>query len=260
MENILTKSDGFLLLFVYGVVMIFVSILISRKKDRSLKEFLLANKNVGIFAGAMSIASSWIWAPALFLSSQIAYEKGLAGFFWFLFPNILALLLFAFLAVKIRKIFPNGFTFPEYIKKRHGKKVHIVYLIQFLTLQIFAFSVQILAGATLIHIISGLSFYLIAIVLVTIVLIYSAIGGLRASIFTDYIQMSLILFICFLVVPWFLYQAGDFSIIKSGASGILNGSTNIFDPWILYSFGIPTTIGLLAGPIGDQMHWQRAFA
>jgi SSS family transporter len=260
MENLLTKNEGILLLVIYGMIMIFLSFWISRKKENNLKEFLLANKKVGIFMGAMSIASSWIWAPALFLSSQKAYEQGLAGFFWFLFPNILALIVFAPLGLKIRKVLPNGFTFPQYIKKRHGGKVHILYLIQFLSLQIFAFAVQILAGASIIHIISGLSFHFVALLLVGIVLIYSAIGGLRASIVTDYIQMSLILFVSFLVAPWILFQIGDISVVSSGMKGVSGEFGNIFNPWVFYSFGIPTTIGLLAGPIGDQMHWQRAYA
>ena len=29
---------------------------------------------------------------------------------------------------------------------------------------------------------------------------------------------------------------------------------------VAYSFGITVTIGLMAGPVGDQQHWQRAFS
>ena len=38
--------------------------------------------------GGTSIAASWIWAPALFVSVQLAYEKGIAGIFWFTIPNV----------------------------------------------------------------------------------------------------------------------------------------------------------------------------
>ena len=37
---------------------------------------------------AMSIAATWIWSPAIFVSSSIAYFNGLYGFLWFLIPNI----------------------------------------------------------------------------------------------------------------------------------------------------------------------------
>ena len=36
----------------------------------------------------------------------------------------------------------------------------------------------------------------------------------------------------------------------------MNGSTNVFDPWISYTFGIPATLGLISGPIADQMFYR----
>ena len=92
--------------------------------------FLVANRNVNWMLGGASIAASWIWAPALFVSVQMAYQKGLAGLFWFTAPNILALAVFALLAPRIRQKMPEGFTFPQYIKHRLGSnRVHRVFLI-----------------------------------------------------------------------------------------------------------------------------------
>ncbi|HEY9785724.1 MAG TPA: hypothetical protein V6D17_10005 [Candidatus Obscuribacterales bacterium] len=50
----------------------------------------------------------------------MAYQKGLAGIFWFTFPNIMALAIFALLAPKTRVRMPEGFTFPQYIRHRLG--------------------------------------------------------------------------------------------------------------------------------------------
>ena len=47
--------------------------------------------------------------------------------------------------------------------------------------------------------------------------------------------------------------------ILSGLEGV-RGSLNPFDPWIAYSFGIPATLGLISGPMTDQMFYQRALA
>ena len=79
------------------------------------------------FVGGSSIAASWIWAPALFVSVQLAYQKGLPGIFWFTFPNIIALAIFAFLAPAIRKKMPEGYTLPQYIRYRlQSEKAHKV--------------------------------------------------------------------------------------------------------------------------------------
>ncbi|MFA6797465.1 MAG: hypothetical protein WCR40_02060 [Candidatus Paceibacterota bacterium] len=196
----------------------------------------------------------------MFVAAQKSFEQGLSGAFWFIFPNFLALLVFAPFALKVRKILPKGYTFPQFIKMRHGKGVHVLYMIQFLILQICSFAVQILAGATLIKTLSGLPFLAVAIVLVLIVLIYAIIGGLRASVATDYVQMGLIFIVLLVTIPWVITKAGGFEIISAGLAGFSGKFGNIFDPWVFYSFGIPTVIGLLSGPIGDQMHWQRAYS
>lgn len=260
MENILTPAEGIVLLTIYGAVMIAATVLVSHRRHQDTPEFLLAGRGVSVLFGAMSIAAAWIWAPALFVSSQKAYEQGLPGAFWFIFPNLLALLVFAPLGLRVRQVLPKGYTFPQYIRLRHGKGVHILYLIQFVGLQLCSFAVQILAGATLIHTVSGLPFSLVAAFLVLIVLTYSLLGGLRASVATDFIQMFLILTICAVSVPWVISEAGGFRAVTAGFGGASGNFGNLFDPWVAYSFGISTTIGLLSGPIGDQMHWQRAYA
>lgn len=265
MQQILTPNQGILLLLLYGAVMISATLVVRHLQRRKrakmdMPEFLLANRGVGIVPGAMSIAASWIWAPALFVSSQKAFEQGLPGAFWFVFPNLLALLVFAPLALKVRKAFPQGYTLPQLIRERHGTGVHRLYMIQFVGLQLCSFAVQILAGATLIQMLSGLSFTAVGLLLITIVLIYSVLGGLRASVTTDYIQIAAILAICAVTIPWAISKAGGFSAVSAGFAGASGNFGNIFDPWIFYSFGISTTIGLLSGPIGDQMHWQRAYA
>ncbi|MGH8488882.1 MAG: sodium:solute symporter family transporter [Gammaproteobacteria bacterium] len=260
MENILTPAEGIVFLTVYGAVMIAATLLVSHRRHQDTPEFLLAGRRVGVLFGAMSIAAAWIWAPALFVSSQKAYEQGLPGAFWFIFPNLLALLVFAPLGLRVRQVLPKGYTFPQYIRLRHGKGVHILYLIQFVGLQLCSFAVQILAGATLIHTVSGLPFSFVAAFLILIVLTYSLLGGLRASVTTDCIQMFLILLICAVSVPWVVSQAGGFSAVTAGFGGASGNFSSLFDPWVAYSFGISTTIGLLSGPIGDQMHWQRAYA
>ena len=257
--QVLNSSQGLLLLVAYGATLIALSFVFTRRRRKDHAEFLLAGRNIGPLAGAMSIAASWIWAPALFISSQKAFDQGIAGFGWFLVPNIAALLLFAPLALRIRKVLPNGFTLPQFIHQRHGRAVHVLYLIQFLGLQICSFAVQILAGSKLIEQVTGLDFHLVALILVSITLAYSVLGGVRASIITDVLQMGLILGIALVTVPMVVSHAGGLQTVIDGLGGKSGQFGNLFDPWIAYSFGIPVTVGLLAGPIGDQMHWQRAY-
>lgn len=259
-ERILGPSGGMLFLGVYGAVLIALTVWLLPCGRFTQSSFLLAGRSVGVLRGAMSVAASWIWAPALFLSSQKAYEQGVAGLFWFTLPNFLSLVVFAPLALKIRQVLPTGYTLPQYIRLRHGRGVHVLYLIQVLGLQLCSFAVQILAGSALIQSITGLSFSVVAVVLVLIVVTYSVIGGFQASVNTDFIQMASIIIGMLIVVPIAVANAGGLSAVSGGFGGVSGAFANPIDPWVAYSFGIPVTIGLLSGPIGDQQHWQRAYA
>lgn len=257
----ISQSAGYLFLIIFGIAMILVTYFFARWKRWHTKEgFLVAGRKVNWFLGGSSIAASWIWAPALFVSVQLAYEKGLAGIFWFTFPNIIALALFAFLAPAIRKKMPEGYTLPQYIKYRlQSEKAHKIYLFPYFFYQIMAVTVQIFVGGSLIYLLTGIPLTIIMPILLIIALIYTYISGLEASIVTDFVQMAMIVVIGIIVLPLTWSVAGGVSAISAGLGG-LAGIRNIFDPGIAFSLGIVTSIGLIAGALSDQQYWQRAFA
>ena len=226
------------------------------------EQFLVAGRNVSWTRGAFSIAVSWIWAPAIFIASLQAYTQGIAGAFWFIVPNIVTFFVFAPIAIRLRKLMPNGFTLPEFILKRFGgdKGTHIVFLIVFAGYQLGAIVINSLAGGTLLHILTGMNFTVAVLAISAIALIYSLMSGLKASILTDIIQMLMIVIVGFILVPWVIVNAGGVSAVTGGLAGVTGEFGNIFNPAVAYSFGIVMTLGLLAGPIADQMFFQRTFA
>jgi Na+/proline symporter len=257
----ISQASGYWFLTIFGLVMLLITYYFSKKNVAQTSEgFLVADRKVGWFLGGMSIAASWIWAPALFVSVQLAYEKGLAGIFWFTFPNIIALGIFAFLAPKIREKLPDGFTLPQYIKFRlESNRVHKLYLIPYFFYQIMAVTVQLFAGGSLVSLLTGIPLTTVMPILGLIALIYTLVSGLKASVITDFFQMAMIVVIGAVILPWVWKIAGGVSVIKEGLNGI-GGTLNIFDPQIIFSLGIVTSIGLIAGAISDQQYWQRSFA
>ncbi len=258
----ISQSSGYLLLAIYGVVMVLITWFFARwKKYKTIRGFLVAERDVKWWLGATSIAASWIWAPALFVSVQMAFEKGLPGIFWFTFPNIIALVLFIFLAPKIREKLPMGYTLPQWIKFRlQSEKVHKIYLFPYFFYQLMAVTVQLFAGGSLVSLLTGIPLINAMIIMSIIVLAYSLISGLESSIVTDFIQFILIVLGVVIVIPWVIVVAGGWSAVGAGLGGVTGQFRNIFDPGVAFSFGIVTAIGLISGAISDQQYWQRAFA
>jgi len=258
----LSQYTGYLSLLVYGIFMVLITYFFARwKKYKSIQGFLVAERNVSWWLGATSIAASWIWAPALFVSVQAAYQQGLPGIFWFTIPNIIALFLFIFLAPKIREKLPYGYTLPQWIKYRlESNKVHKMYLFPYFFYQLMAVTVQLFAGGNLVSFLTGIPLINAMVILAAIALTYSLISGLESSIVTDLVQFILIILGMVIVIPWTLSAVGGLSAVNAGLGGISGQFRNIFDPSVAFSFGIVTAIGLISGAISDQQYWQRAFA
>jgi len=254
---------GLIILAVYALIMIGVTLLLTKKENTALK-FHVGDRDIGTFAAALSIAATWIWAPSLFTASEKAYTSGLPGLFWFLVPNVLCLIIFIPFAKKIRRLFPQGITLAGYIGKRYNsKRAKGVYMFQMSALSVLSTGVQLLAGSKLLSSVTGVPFWAMTIILAVIAYSYSQFSGIKASVTTDIIQMLLILLTLGLIVPWLIKSAGDISVIVDGLSGIYGGYGSLFSKSgleVFLGFGLPTAIGLLSGPFGDQSFWQRAFS
>lgn len=167
--------NGIMVLVAYAVLMI-VATIVFAKRDKDSDSFYVGNRNMGTVSSAMSIAATWIWAPALFTSAEKAYLNGVPGLFWFLVPNILCLLIFIPFAKRIRKEMPNGITLSGYMHEKYrSEKVKGVYLFQLTMLTVLSTAVQLLAGGKILSVATGLPLWVMTIVLAVIAFSYSQI-------------------------------------------------------------------------------------
>lgn len=121
---------GIIVLSVYAIIMLSVTVFWTRRETIA-ENFHVADRNMGTLQSAMSIAATWIWAPALFVSAEKAYSNGFVGLFWFLVPNVLCLLLFIPFARKIRKLMPQGISLAGFMGEQYqSAKVRGIYLFQ----------------------------------------------------------------------------------------------------------------------------------
>ena len=133
-----------IVLLAYAAVMIGATALMTKKED-DVQKFCVGNRNIGWGVSALSIAATWIWAPALFTSTENAYTRGFAGLFWFLVPNVLCLIVFIPFAKRIREEMPEGTTLSGYMDERYqSRTVKDVYLFQMGVLSVLSTGVQLL--------------------------------------------------------------------------------------------------------------------
>ncbi len=251
-----------IVLLAYAAVMLGVTVFMA-KKENNIERFCVGNRNTGWMVSALSIAATWIWAPALFTSTENAYTKGFAGLFWFLVPNVMCLILFIPFAKRIREEMPEGITLSGYMYgKYYSKAVKNIYLFQLGALSALSTGVQMLAGGKILSMLTGIPFAVMTIIMAAIAFSYSQFSGIKASILTDAVQMVLMLAASMGFVAFGVKNGGGLETLVMGLGGAAGDAGSLFSKrgWeIFLGFGLPTTIGLISGPFGDQCFWQRAF-
>lgn len=249
---------GIFLLVLFGVTYFG-----SRGFNKSKEGFLLADRKLNLFESTFAVAASWIWATVFVVTPQKAYLQGFVGVFWFAVPNILCLILFSYFIKKIIDQYPEGFTISEYIKEKLSHRVQFLYWIGLIGISIGALVLNLVVGGTIITKLTGIPFFFITLMLLLIPFMYSYLNGLKASVISDYFKLSLIFAILSVLIPSFVINTGGINNIINGFGGISGKFTSLFSKEglnVFLTFGLPTTIGLLAGPFSDQTFWQKGFA
>lgn len=238
------------ILAAFSVCMLLITAIFEQKKKKTKDSFLVANRKInGLFA-AFSIAASWIWAPALLVSTQTGFQYGLSGLLWFVIPNCLSLIFFAYFARIVRQKAPFGYSYINYLKSDKIFKYTQTFVHLFM--QIIIFALQVTAGAEILSHFSNISYEAMAIAMTITTLSYSLIGGMRSSIITDFIQYLIILVVIFILY----FNLNDFSLKE-----VITAKTiNPFDENLLLEFGISSAIGLFFAIFADQQQWQRIFS
>jgi len=217
----LSSAEGYLIFISYGAFFIALVYML-REKHTNIDDFLLMGRKLGVANGSLSIAVSWVWAPAVFICSLQAFTKGIPGIFWFTVPNILCFFVFIPIALKLRETLPKGYTISEIFKFKFPETnlPHFASLLVTFGYQLGAIIINCVAGGTLISLLAGIPYTIGVLMMAGVALGYSLISGLRASVLSDVLQMTMILGIAFIIVPWVTVESGGITTILSGLGGV----------------------------------------
>ena len=147
-------------------------------------------------------------------------------------------------------------------RKYQSEAVRNIYLFQLGALSILSTGVQLLAGSKILSMLTGIPFAVMTVAMAAIAYSYSQFSGIKASMLTDAIQMALMLAVSVCFVAFGIKNGGGLETLVKGLGGAAGDAGALFSQkgWeIFLGFGLPTTVGLMSGPFGDQCFWQRAF-
>lgn len=275
---VLSEGVGYFILLGLGLVMALVVTLIVRVETKWLgtkktfEWFSTAGRNIKVGLLASSVVSAWTWAATLLQSSTVAYQFGISGPFWYAAGASIQVVLFAILAMELKRKAPSSHTFPEIIYARFGKNSHKVFLFFALMTNTIVTAMLVLGGGAAVSALTGIDIRVAAFLIPVGVIIYTFFGGLKATFLAEYMN-SVFLFAVVLVFVTAVYFTNS---QIGGISGMYDKLTNaaLFRPvdgnsagsyLTLAStgaliFGVINIVGNFGTVFVDQAYWQRAIA
>ena len=130
---IMGQGTGYGMLFGFGFALTFITIFLSWMEikfggaQQNSEFFNTAGRDVKTGLTAAVIVSQWTWAATLLQSSNVAWQYGISGPFWYAAGATIQILLFGIVAIEVKRRAPNAHTFCEIIKLRWGTCAHIIF-------------------------------------------------------------------------------------------------------------------------------------
>ena len=254
---LLTQSTSLILVITISLIFVILG-LYNSNKYQGLNNYLTANRNIGVFSLTTSLTASALGAWILFGPASAATWGGIGAVIGYSLGTAFPMFFLIYLGKKIRKELPRGSSLIEFMRKKFGKSLFKLILLLTIFYMFIFLCAEVTAVAVLINYISGTDLWVTALIVLISTLIYTLYGGLRASIFTDNIQMIVIGILLLISLIYInIFTGSDFSIdfVKEKNPQLLSLS---YVP--SYTAGLTFFIAVAATNLFHQGNWQRVYA
>jgi len=254
---LISQTSSFTILILISFAFAIIGIYYS-KKFKGINNYLTANRSVGLFSLTTSLTASALGAWILFGPASAATWGGLGSIIGYSLGTAFPMFILIYLGKKIRKEFPQGSSLIEFMRKKFGKSLFKLILLMTIFYMFIFLCAEVTAVAILINYMSGAELWTTALIVLFFTLLYTLYGGLRASIFTDNIQMIVIIIILifsFIYIYSFMGNQFSFSFVKEKNPHLISSSYVTG-----FTAGLTFFIAVAATNLFHQGNWQRVYA
>lgn len=227
------------------------------KKAKDGEGFMLAGRNVGLALGSATAMATWVTSNTMMVAPVLALEKGVWGMLAYS-SAAFGLMLFAPLAIRIKKLLPEGFTAGDFFLKKYGRPGWAIFMLITLLYSITWLVTMAIAGGKLLEALGGIPYMQGMTLIMVVCVAYTLFGGLFAVIGTDFIQ-SLIILIGVVFIGVMIVLKLDFGETYEYVSVNQPSLVSVMMPAALLAFFNNMLFGF-----GEVFHnnvwWSRAFA
>jgi len=246
-------------LMLFAAVFSAVGMLAARHTRHTLEDYVVARNTQGSVAMLLTLLASSLGAWILFSPPQAATWGGLAAVIGYALGSMAPCIVMIVLGSRMRVLMPRGHSLTEFLIARYGRVMYGLTLVIMLFYVFIYMAAEMTAIAKLVALLAPVPLWLTAVIVMGFTLLYTAYGGLNASIFTDKVQVVIIvpLLLALAVIGWQVSGgvAHVVRIVRENAPHLLD----LGDAAGLKA-GMTFFVAILLTGIFHQGNWQRVYA
>lgn len=247
-ESLDIAMQDWLVIIAYLVLLLVFVVFIGRKQQNR-EDYYVAGRNLGAWPAAISVmatqcsTNSILGAPAF-----VAFTLG-GGLNWLQYEFALPLAMI-FLMLFVMPVFRSLRLVSVYafLEKRYDRRTRVSLSLLFLFVRAFATAVTVYGIALVIDLLTGIGFFGAVVLLAVFTVIYDTIGGIKGVIYSDIVQMIILVSVLTLLLFLLTRDAGGLTsmlsaldadrrtVINLSANGITDGETFAFWPMLIGGF------------------------
>lgn len=237
-----------------------VGLLAARGRVRTVEDFIAARGSAGRGTLTATVIASMMGAWILFSPAEAgAAFGGLPAILGYAIGSAIPLLLFLPVGTRIREVMPAGHSLTEFAYARFGSGMYLFVLIVSVFYMFIFLAAEMTGIAAALSLVAGVPLWQTAALIGGFVLVYTAYGGLVASIITDTIQTLIILPLLTIGFAGALFALGGSGDVHAAA---VTTEPALLDPTFRpgLEFGVYVAFAILGANMLNQGMWQRVYA
>lgn len=255
----LSTQSALFWLVLFSAAFAVAGMLYARRSSHTLEDYIVARNTQGSVATLLTLLASSLGAWILFSPPQAATWGGLAAVIGYSLGAMSPRIAMIPLGKRMRELIPRGHSLTEFLMARYGRSMYALALLIMLFYMFIAMAAEITAISKLVTLLAPVPLWLTAAIVMGFTLLYTAYGGLKASIFTDKVQVVIIvpLLLALVFIGW--KASGGVANVTQALQERAPQLLDLSDP-VGIKAGVTFFVAILLTGIFHQGNWQRIYS
>ncbi|MGO5000342.1 sodium:solute symporter family transporter [Oceanisphaera sp. W20_SRM_FM3] len=256
---LLSTTEAILWLCLFAAVFAVPGMLYARRQQDQIEDFVVARNSQNGMATMLTLLATTLGAWILFGPAEAATWGGIGAVTGYALGSLAPNFMMIPLGKRLRELIPEGHTLTEFVLHRYGKTMYGFVMVIMMFYMFISLTAGLTAIAKMVSLLAPVPLWATASIVMFATLLYTLYGGLRVTIFTDRVQMLVILPFLILLIFFGWQAVGG---IGPTVAGLKEKAPALLNPFDMSGFksGLTFFIAVVLTGLFYQGTWQRIFA